>query len=90
MSVVCTCPVRSRSNSLRVRERRVHERCTDSGRSTLNRRDSQVACIIWFTHFPFFFRTLYLLKETIVLSVLYPPGIALNVGNTAINDFQIG
>ena len=56
-------------NSFRGTERRVHERGTDSGRSTLNRRDPQVSATICFTHF-FFFRTLYLLKATVVLSVL--------------------
>ena len=42
-------------NSFRGTERRVHERCTDSGRSNLYRRDPQVAATICFTHFLFIF-----------------------------------
>ena len=52
-------------------ERRVHERCTDSGRSTLTGRTLNAAiCFTHFLSFFFFFRTLYLFKEHIVLSVL--------------------
>ena len=78
------------TNSFRGTERRVHERGTDSGRSTLNRRDPQVAATICFTHFLFFLE-LCIYSRRLLFYQCYPRGIALLiVGNTVINYFQIG